>query len=271
MFSVTGGLEQMRYMSLSFRNPDGTVFATLADNAFTVDANGYATLIVGTGAPIPSLGHARERIHISGPDHSTLVSRPWSQITMRHMIPAGTFTCAGQFVPYKLNAQTPAGSLMSDYEPVADYPVAAILPPVAAPLVGPDACNVLPAGDPGIHPACGVFAPVTPAITAVVTECHLPTCAYSVEQPKPPITIMGAGFGVFPNGFPFAGVSNYLRITDTTQNWVAGYTGSACRVSISSWDTERIQLQANFQFDQRMPDQRARQAAGRGLESADRS
>ena len=44
---------------------------------------------------------------------------------------------------------------------------------------------------------------------------------------------------------PFTGLSNYLQIIDTTQNWSAGYTGNACTVSISSWASNRIQLVAN--------------------------
>ena len=49
-----------------------------------------------------------------------------------------------------------------------------------------------------------------------------------------------------PDGEPFIGTSNYLRITDTTQNWVAGYTGSTCGISLSSWVDVQIQLVANL-------------------------
>jgi hypothetical protein len=62
---------------------------------------------------------------------------------------------------------------------------------------------------------------------------------------SPPITINGEGFGQFPNGMPFSGVSNYLQIIDTTEGWGAGHTGDACSVSIDSWSNQQIQLVAN--------------------------
>jgi hypothetical protein len=238
------GTEQMRYVSLSFRQADGTVFATIADTAFTTDANGYATLIVGTGASIPAwITPANGYTFL---DLTPFPQFPQlTQITMRHMIPAAGFNCAGQFVPYRTTPDTPGGNLMADYMPVADYPSAASLPQVAAPLVGPGGCDVFPDGQPGVLTACGVFPAPPPAITAVITECHLPTCDRFVAQPNPPVTILGANFGSFPNGTPFSGTSNYLRITNTTENWVAGYTGSTCGISLSSWDTGVIQLVAN--------------------------
>ncbi len=238
------GKEQMRYMSLSFQESDGSVLASIADSAFTKDANGYATLIVGTGATIPSWVTPA-----NGYTFLDLTQLPKYQslslAAVRHIIPAADFTCAGQFVPYRMSAETPTGSLMGDYMPVADYPVAANLPPVATALVGPGVCNVFPAGQPGIRPACGVNPAPPVAINSVVTECHQSGCSRFVAQNNPPITILGAGFGSFPNGVPFSGTSNYLRITDTTQNWTAGYTGSTCTISMSSWDTGRIQLVAN--------------------------
>jgi hypothetical protein len=67
------------------------------------------------------------------------------------------------------------------------------------------------------------------------------------------MTIVGAGFGDFPYEVPYTGVSNYLEITDNTQNWVAGYTGSACNVAISSWASNRIQLVANVNENGQCP------------------
>ena len=83
-----------------------------------------------------------------------------------------------------------------------------------------------------------------PAIAWVVTECQAPGCNQFAAQPNPPVTIAGEGFGSFPNGLPFTGTSDYLRITDTTQKWAAGYTGDKCGVSISSWFTNQIQMVA---------------------------
>jgi hypothetical protein len=62
---------------------------------------------------------------------------------------------------------------------------------------------------------------------------------------------MGVGFGVFPEGVPFTGTSNYLRIIDSTQNWSAGYNGNECTVSITSWADNMIQLTANIDTNHR--------------------
>ena len=37
----------------------------------------------------------------------------------------------------------------------------------------------------------------------------------------------------------------YLAVQDLTRNWIAGYTGTECTISISSWDIGRIQFVAN--------------------------
>jgi hypothetical protein len=238
------GNEQMRYMSLSFLDPGGTTIASLADSAFTQDPNGYVTLIVGTGAAIPSWITAAngysylDLTAISGYDQLTLLD-------LRHIAPAGTFNCAGQVVPYRTAPATPGGSLMGDYWPVVDYPVASGLPTHADPWQGVGACASFPAGQPGARPDCAVLPPPPMTINSVVTECPAPGCNQFVAQPTPPITISGAGFGAFPGGTPFTGTSNYLQITDVTQNWRAGYTGYRCTVSISSWDDGQIQLVAN--------------------------
>ena len=238
------GEEQMRYVSLSFVEPGGSVLASLADTAFTKDPNGYATLIVGTGTTIPSWitpanGYTfLDLTSVSGYQQLGLLD-------MRQIIPAGGFDCAGQFVPYRVAPWTPAGSLMGDYMPVVDFPLAIALPHEASPLVGPTGCAVFPIGQPGIVPNCGLWNSPPPSIDTVVTQCPAPGCNQFVAQPNPPITIVGAGFGELPSGMPVTGTLNYLQITDNTQNWSAGYTGSSCGVSISSWETGRIELVAN--------------------------
>ncbi len=238
------GEEQMRYMSLSFLKSQGNTLASVADSAFTKDAHGYATLIVGTGASIPSwITPANGYTFL---DLTQLSSyQQLSLLDLRHMIPAGGFNCAGQVVPYHMGVGTVAGSLMGDYVPVVDYPVAATLPQLASALVGPGGCDVFPVGQPGIRPSCGVSAEPRPAITSVVTQCSAPSCNQFVAQSNPPITINGEGFGQFPNGMPFTGASNYLQIIDTTEGWGAGHTGDACSVSIDSWSNQQIQLVAN--------------------------
>ncbi len=238
------GTEEVRYMSLSFLNPGGATIASLADNSFTQDANGYVTLIVGTGASIPSW--------ITPANNYTFFDltkvanyQQLNLLDLRHIAPGGGFNCAGQFVPYRTTAATPGASLMGDYMPVIDYPAAATLPATATPLVGQGGCDVFPSGQPGVLPNCGVFPPPHPSITGVVTECAAPGCTQFVAQPNPPVTVTGAGFGNFPNGMPFTGLSNYFLMLNTTQGWTAGSTGSTCTVSFNSWASNRIQLVAN--------------------------
>jgi len=177
-----------------------------------------------------------------------------SLLDLRHIIPAGGFNCAGQVVPYRTSAATAAGdSLMGDYVPVVDYPVAAQLPQSASALVGPGGCDVFPVGQPGNPPSCGVFPSPAPTISSVVTQCPAPDCNQFVAQSDPPITINGQGFGEFPAGVPFTGTSNYLQIIDTTEAWGAGHNRDACSVSISSWSSTQIQLVANVNQNGQCP------------------
>src|SRR5205807_4978167 len=116
----------------SFYAP-GTTLASVADNAFVQDSNGYATLIVGTGAAIPSWITAANQYTLldltAVPNFQTLQS-----IFLRDVVPSPGFNCAGQVIPYYTWASIPNGVLMGDYLPVVDYPVAANLPQVAQPL-----------------------------------------------------------------------------------------------------------------------------------------
>jgi hypothetical protein len=78
-----------------------------------------------------------------------------------------------------------------------------------------------------------------------VTQCAAPGCHQFAAQQNPPITIVGEGFGTFPEGAPFTGTSKYLEIRDLTKKWTAGHDSNACTVSIDEWDTGSIQLVAN--------------------------
>lgn len=231
----------MRYVSISFVEPAGKTMASLADSYFTKDANGYATLIVGTGAAIPSWitpEHGYTFLDLTAfPDYQDLVL-----LTMRHIIPSPGFNCTGQLMPYHTSIDTPAGSLVGDYAPVVDYPLAATLPTDAAPLVGVSSCDSFPAGLAGTYPSCGVFPEPPISITSMVTQCQAPGCTTFAAQPNPPVIVSGTGFGVFPNGLPFAGTSKYLRVLDLTQKWSAGLSNDTCTVSISSWADNLIQL-----------------------------
>jgi len=239
------GNEQMRYMSLSFSDPGGITKVSLADSAFTKDPNGYATLIVGTGAAIPKWvtpSNGYTFLDLTAVDGY----RQLSLLSLRHIIPNTGFNCAGQYVPYRTGVDTPAGSLLGDYTPVVDYPLAASLPHEPSPLTVASTCGAFPDGQPGDRPSCGVFSAPKPSIAAVITQCPAPGCNQFVAQPNPPITIVGEGFGIFPDGAPFTGTTKYLGLEDITQGWNSGYAGtSACTFSISEWDTGRIQFVAD--------------------------
>lgn len=238
------GNEQLRYMSLSFEGSSNGTLASLADSAFVQNPEGYVTLIVGTGTPVPSWVTAAngytylDLTAISGYSELT-------KLEIRNIEPAGTFSCSGYEVPYLTNEYTPAGGFMGEYLPVVTYPTAATLPQTATPLVQPDNCTVFPDGVPAVLPTCAIDPPNSLFITALTTQCAAPGCNQVVEQAQPPITIVGNGFGSFPNGLPFTGTSNYLEITDTTQGWSAGYSGDSCTVAISGWANDLIELVAN--------------------------
>jgi hypothetical protein len=238
------GNEQLRYMSLSFLNPGGATLASLADNSFTQNSSGDVTLIVGTGATIPSWIVAANGYTFFD---LTAVSGylSLSQLTLRNFIPASTFNCAGETIPWGTGEYTPGGGLMGPYAPFVDYPLAASLQQIAGPPPATGPCAVFPDGEAGLPPSCGVVTPKAISITALTTQCAAPGCNQVVVQPQPPMSIIGGGFGDFPNGLPFAGNSNYVEITDTTQNWSAGYSGDACTVSVSSWAANLIELVAN--------------------------
>jgi hypothetical protein len=244
------GNEQVRYMSLSFINFTteycgcNQTLASLADSAFTEDPNGYATLIVGTGATIPSWitpANGYTYLNLTAVQNYQL----FNNLVIRNILANSAFNCSGFAVPYYAEAYTPTGNLTSDYAPVVDYPAAATLPTVATPLNGPQACGVFPAGRPTALPTCSILPAVPLGITAVTTQCAAPGCAAVVEQAQPPITIIGHGFGLFPLGLPYTGDSNFLRITDSTQGWHAGFTADPCTLTIYQWSSNLIELLGN--------------------------
>jgi hypothetical protein len=258
------GNEQMRYLSVSFQVPGGGTLASVPDNCpanpltpcspLVQDANGFVTLIVGTGVPQPSWvtpanGYTWLDLTKSttGGNFQTL-----NEIAIRNIRPSTAFNCSGQKVPYKVGEATLAGAgLMGLYAPVIDYPVATTLPQTATPITGPTSCAVYPVGPPAASPNCAVHIPNVPQIAAVTTQCTLPGCNQVVVQPAPPMSILSpqGGFGALPMGLPYAGNSNFVQLTDynpvTQKSWSAGYTGDACTVSIGEWSDSAISLVAN--------------------------
>jgi len=240
------GNEQLRYMSLSFEGPAAATLASVADSSFVQNASADVTLIVGTGASIPSWITAANGYTFLD---LTAISGylQLSSLNLRNLDPAGTFNCSSATVPYDTGEYTPGGGLMGEYVPFVDYPLASALEQVAGGPPSTGACAVFPDGEAGLPPSCGVVTPNPISISAVSTLCAVaaPGCTQVVVQPQPPMSVIGGGFGDFPNGLPFMGTSNYLEITDTTQGWNAGYSGDNCSVSISSWAANLIQLVAN--------------------------
>jgi hypothetical protein len=236
-------------MSLSFENPNGVTLASLADSSFVQDPNGYATLIVGTGATIPSWITAANGYAFL--DLTALAGyQSLKSLVLRNILPSPSFQCAGQVVPYNTTVYTPpprgsigSAGVMGDYLPFVDYPLAASLPQAAQPLIGPNQCAVFPPGRPARAPSCGVVPPQGIDINSIPSQA--PGGSPIAVQPAPPITLNGGGFGLFPNGLPYTGDSTFLEVTNITRNWTAGYTGSPCTVSVTNWAADVIELNAN--------------------------
>lgn len=262
------GNEQMRYVSISFEGPAGSTLASLPDHCpanpvrpctpLVQDPNGYVTVVAGLGEPQPSWvtaanGYTWLDLSQTGSNYLQL-----KEIAIRNILPGASFNCAAQYVPYKVGQATTDGSgLMGVYAPVIDYPVASSLPTTVSPVTGPDACASYPAGPPEItthaKPQCGVMLPPLVEVTAVTTQCSKPGCNEVVAQSNPPISIVGSGFGSFPMGTPYSGDSDFLEITDQTQNWSAGYTGDTCTVTIGEWSGAMISLVANVNQNSQCP------------------
>ncbi|MFN7998160.1 MAG: hypothetical protein U0Q18_31355 [Bryobacteraceae bacterium] len=238
------GQEQQRYTSLSFQNSLGNTLASFADNQFVADSNGYATMIVSTGASVPSWVAPA-----NGYTYLNLAAIPGyeqlSWLLVRNILPSSGFACSGERIPFDTAENTPAGGLMGEYLPVVDYPLAATLPQTATPFTQTNSCGILPAGQALGKSQCGIVASPPMTIASAVTQCPAPGCNAFVAQPQPPITIVGTGFGAFPNILPYSGTTGYLKIIDWTQGWAAGYTGNTCTVSIDKWAVNRISFVAN--------------------------
>ena len=67
------------------------------------------------------------------------------------------------------------------------------------------------------------------------------TAPAAYRHPRAP----SGGFGSFPLGLPYSGNSNFIRITDATQNWSAGYTGDPCTLQVGEWSDTAISVIAN--------------------------
>jgi uncharacterized protein (TIGR03437 family) len=88
-----------------------------------------------------------------------------------------------------------------------------------------------PTGSPSAPSAFTVTAATVTTINAVTAI---------LPQANQTITVSGAGFGTLA---PFTGTSNYLRITDLTGQWNAGYGNNLVTISVTSWTGSQIVIQ----------------------------
>ncbi len=130
------GLEQVRYWGLSLLDRQNTTIATLADKDLKPDAHGYVDLIVSFGTALPA--------QITTANGYTAVQLPPKTIrmmTLRNILPAATFGCSTDNVPFRTGEHHPNGGYMGEYAPVATFPLAANLPSKAVPLVPGGRCQ----------------------------------------------------------------------------------------------------------------------------------
>lgn len=129
------GLADLRYWGLSFVNAARTVVASLSDLDLRPDAEGYVTLVISFGTPLPA--------HVQTDNGYSIVQLPPTslrQVTLRNILPGGNFPCALDKVPYSTSEHTTAGGYMGAYLPYVDFPQAGSLPPSATPYVQAGNC-----------------------------------------------------------------------------------------------------------------------------------
>jgi len=129
------GSEELRYWSLSLSAANGTTLATLTDLDLEPDVDGYVTLVLSFGTPIPP--------HVTPANGYTPIVLPaiaLVQMTLRQILPTPAFDCSTANVPFRTNEHHSNQGYMGDYAPVVSFPVAADLPAVAVPLMQGGSC-----------------------------------------------------------------------------------------------------------------------------------
>ncbi len=135
------GNEQLRYRGLSFVDQNNYTFASVADNDLHPDLDGYVSLIVTFGTPLPA--------HVTPENGYTVLALPeqsFRQMTLRNLRPSPDFTCSNNNVPHRTAEHHANGGYMGEYSPFVVFPTAASLPPVAAPF--PQGGTCLPPAPP---------------------------------------------------------------------------------------------------------------------------
>lgn len=132
---VLDGSEELRYWGISFVEGERTVVATISDLDVHPDPEGYVTLIISFGTPLPD--------HVTPENGYSVVHLPPRDlrlVTLRNILTAADFPCAIGNVPFKANEHHANGGYLGEYAPFLDFPVAANLPLEAVPRVQGGSC-----------------------------------------------------------------------------------------------------------------------------------
>lgn len=141
--------EDLRYWSLSFQNV-GTTFASLPDDKFVKDAQGYVTVIVRLN---PSVAPPAQVTAQNGYTYLDLSAAPGisalASISLRQLRPSATYLrCAATQIPFSTTEYNDQGGWMGEYVPEPDFPSGNQLPGVADHLNQGDTCELQPTGGP---------------------------------------------------------------------------------------------------------------------------
>lgn len=131
------GAEELRYWSLTFETATGMSLATASELNLTPDANGYVTMVVSFGTPLPA--------HVSAANgYSPIVTSPlaFQRLVMRNYLRAQTFTCTTDNVPFRTAEFEPSGGYMGEYAPLVSMPIASTLPTTPAPIQQTGSCQL---------------------------------------------------------------------------------------------------------------------------------
>jgi streptogramin lyase len=149
--SLTGN-EQVRYVGLTFQTAQTscaghTSVFTIDDQDMVKDPNGNVTIVAGFGAPQPpnvTAANYYTWIDLSAVANYTNIA----SLIVRHLVPNPAFQCSTFNVPYKASEDNPEGGYMGPYVPTVDFPAAAGIPALAAPVSRPNSCSLVPTQTP---------------------------------------------------------------------------------------------------------------------------
>jgi len=136
------GTEELRYWSVSFQNKNFTI-ASFSDRDVVVDAEGFATIIIGLGTPAPS--------HLTPENGYTYFDltqyTDWNKVTalnIRSILRSPGFRCSSGELSPRTGEYNSLGGFMGEYSPAVDFLTSTQIPPVAEPYRRPDSCEQTP-------------------------------------------------------------------------------------------------------------------------------